>query len=391
MARPHVHTHDDAAPAPPVGPLPGAAIGPVRPLEQVKTYIDGIMARAQPDGWVGPPPKGGGGGGGTTGAPTSTCREGWNLFGGDLSDTPLAPGDNATVCEGRCHADSACAAFVYEDCGAKKTCWLKKGGWKAQNSTPPSCTLCSQRVRNLPLPQAAGNGDQYWGPTNAMLSLIAYAEAERGGGSSSSSSSSTRAYPLTVGRCRRPRRARRRPAEQIALDEPWCSCAALPLKPAFAALPPWPTGLTVANSAGGHHPVQKTNTTTTHTDARGRRLSPLLSRPRALEARPLPKVQKEPGATLEVGRRLLRPGSTRPAVENGASGHQGRPFIAAAPPASAARPPGPPPSAPAPQPGSSWGCHRPPGPHAPFPPTVGEKGRRRPFRPCGSDPHVTCR
>ena len=211
-----------------------------------------------------------------------------------------------------------------------------------------------------------------------------------------------------MGRCRRPRRARRRPAEQIALDEPWCSCAALPLKPAFAALPPWPTGLTVANSAGGHHPVQKTNTTTTHTDARGRRLSPLVPRPRALEARPLlkvqkgmalilravfaalslrpswttvanragghlnsamrysirpppvryasllpplltpsslearplPKVQNEPGATLEVGRRLLRPGSTRPAVENGASGHQGRPFIAAArrPPA----PPGPP-------------------------------------------------
>ena len=212
-----------------------------------------------------------------------------------------------------------------------------------------------------------------------------------------------------MGRCRRPRRARRRPAEQIALDEPWCSCAALPLKPAFAALPPWPTGLTVANSAGGHHPVQNKHDDDAHRRERTPPLAlcPSSSRPRALEARPLlkvqkgtalilravfaalslrpswttvanragghlnsamrysirpppvryasllpplltpsslevrplPKVQKEPGATLEVGRRLLRPGSTRPAVENGASGHQGRPFIAAAPPASAARPP----------------------------------------------------
>ena len=67
-------------------------------------------------------------------------------------------------------------------------------------------------------------------------------------------------------------------------------------------------------------------------------LLPLLT-PSSLEARPLPKVQKEPGATLEVGCRLLRTGATRPAVENGTSRHQVRPFIAPhRPPA----PPGPP-------------------------------------------------
>ena len=34
-------------------------------------------------------------------------------------------------------------------------------------------------LRDLPLPAKKGNGDQYWGPTNVMLSLIGYAEAER--------------------------------------------------------------------------------------------------------------------------------------------------------------------------------------------------------------------
>ena len=164
---------------------------------------------------------------------------------------------------------------------------------------------------------------------------------------------------------------------------------ALILRAVFAALSPRPPSrTTVADRAGGH-----LNSAMRYSIRPPVVLSLLLPplTPSSLEARPLPKVQKEPGATLEVGHRLLRPGATRPAVENGASGHQGRPFIAAAPRGQAARPPGPPPSAPAPQPGSSWGCHRPPGPHAPFPPTVGEKGRRRPFRPCGSDPHVTCR
>ena len=115
---------------------------------------------------------------------------------------------------------------------------------------------------------------------------------------------------------------------------------ALILRAVFAALSPRPSRTTVANRAGGH--LNSAMRYSIRPPVVIVILLPLLT-PSSLEARPLPKVQKEPGATLEVGRRLLRPLSARPAVENGASGHQGRPFIAAAPPASAARPPGPPP------------------------------------------------
>ena len=110
---------------------------------------------------------------------------------------------------------------------------------------------------------------------------------------------------------------------------------ALILRAVFAALSPRPPSrTTVANRAGGH-----LNSAMRYSIPARPSLSLLLPplTPSSLEAQPLPKVQKVPGATLEVGHRLLRPGATRPAVENGASGHQGRPFIAAAP-----RPPAPP-------------------------------------------------
>jgi hypothetical protein len=157
----------------------GHPVGPVNPLAQVKAYIDGIMDRVQPDGWCGPPPGGGGGGGGTTGPPTTTCREGLNFMNGDLGPSHVLPGGNASACEAKCRADSACAAYVFETCGATNHCWLKGGPWQAQNYSNPACSLCSQVLRDLPLPAKKGNGDQYWGPTNVMLSLIGYAEAER--------------------------------------------------------------------------------------------------------------------------------------------------------------------------------------------------------------------
>ena len=97
----------------------------------------------------------------------------------------MLPGGNASACEAKCRADTKCAAYVYEQCGpATNHCWLKAGPWKAQNYTDPAgaCSLCSQVLRDLPLPAPkpkGEGGDQYWGPTNAMLSLIGYAEAER--------------------------------------------------------------------------------------------------------------------------------------------------------------------------------------------------------------------
>ena len=147
----------------------GLPTGPVNPLAQVKAYIDGIMRRVQPDGWVGPTPAGGGG---TTGTPTSTCEAGLNLYGGDLAKRQGGggagglPGGNVSACEEKCRSTSACAAYVFEGCGTTNTCWLKAGSWKEQkgHKLPPSCSLCSQKVRALPLP-THGNGDQYWGPT----------------------------------------------------------------------------------------------------------------------------------------------------------------------------------------------------------------------------------
>ena len=68
---------------------------------------------------------------------------------------------------------------MFERCGAANHCFLKSGGWTAQNFSSSSCSLCSQVLRDLPLPAKKGDGDQYWGPTNVMLSLIGYAEAER--------------------------------------------------------------------------------------------------------------------------------------------------------------------------------------------------------------------
>lgn len=180
---PHEHSgqHDHGAPPPPPGPHPGAPVGPVKPLEQVKTYIDGIVARVQPDGWCGPPPKAAETPKGKTGPPTTTCRKEWNLFGGDLGPSVVLPGGNASTCEARCRADNACAAYVYEQCGGTNHCWKKAGPWQAEKFKGTECVLCSQVLRDLPFPAAKkkGNGDQYWGPTNAMLSLIAYAEAER--------------------------------------------------------------------------------------------------------------------------------------------------------------------------------------------------------------------
>ena len=35
-------------------------VGPVRPLDQVKTYVDGILKRVGTDGWIGPPVNGNG-------------------------------------------------------------------------------------------------------------------------------------------------------------------------------------------------------------------------------------------------------------------------------------------------------------------------------------------
>ena len=68
---------------------------------------------------------------------------------------------------------------MFERCGAANHCFLKSGGWTPKNFSSSSCTLCSQVLRDLPLPAKKGDGDQYWGPTNVMLSLIGYAEAER--------------------------------------------------------------------------------------------------------------------------------------------------------------------------------------------------------------------
>lgn len=119
--RPHEHSggseHEHVEPR-------GLPVGPVKPLAQVKAYIDGIMDRVQPDGWCGPPP-GGGGSAGTTGPPTPTCQAGLNLFGGDLGPSHVLPSGNASACEAQCHADSACAAYVFETCGATNHCWLK--------------------------------------------------------------------------------------------------------------------------------------------------------------------------------------------------------------------------------------------------------------------------
>ena len=100
--RPHSHgDDDDAGERQHASALPA---GPVNPLQQVKTYIDGIMDRVQPDGWVGPPPKGGGGGG-STGPPTASCAPALNLFGGDLG--PSTPLPSAEACAAKCHATAA--------------------------------------------------------------------------------------------------------------------------------------------------------------------------------------------------------------------------------------------------------------------------------------------
>eukprot|EP01050_Picozoa_sp_SAG11_P029064 SAG11_NODE_8028_length_1068_cov_0.760578_2_plen_154_part_01 len=96
------------------------------------------------------------------------------------------PGTTAPACAQTCKSDKKCAAYVFRKCGATATCWLKGGGWKQQKyKEPAGCALCSQVLKQMPIP---GNGDVYWGPTNAMLSLIAYAEAERGAGGNASSS-----------------------------------------------------------------------------------------------------------------------------------------------------------------------------------------------------------
>ncbi len=146
------HSHGDGTPIIPPGP--------VNPLQQVKTYIDGIMDRVQPNGWVGPPPKNSGGG--TTGAPTTSCAPALNLFGGDLGPSTVLPNGTADACAAKCHANPACAAYVFEQCGATNHCWLKAGGWKTQNFSSSTCALCSQVVRDLPLPRKKGDGDQYW-------------------------------------------------------------------------------------------------------------------------------------------------------------------------------------------------------------------------------------
>ena len=53
LNHPHADVQGDGEPGAHGGPV--VPVGPVNPLEQVKTYIDGIMDRVQPDGWVGPP------------------------------------------------------------------------------------------------------------------------------------------------------------------------------------------------------------------------------------------------------------------------------------------------------------------------------------------------
>ena len=136
--------------------------GPVRPLAQVKAYIDGIMARVQPDGWVGPPPAAAAG----PFTPTPRCEAGRNLFGGDLAPSaPLPAAANASSCAALCRADGACAAYVFEAGGCQGVsahCWLKGGGWKPQQFNRSGCDLCSQVLRST-VPKKKGNGDQSLG------------------------------------------------------------------------------------------------------------------------------------------------------------------------------------------------------------------------------------
>jgi hypothetical protein len=169
------HGHGDrfaqSTAAPPSSGIPVSET--VRPLQQVRAYIDGIMARVQPSGWIGPAPKVS-----KRDNPTSTCAANVNLFGGDLPGGGAGkPGTNSSGCADKCRANSKCFAYVFRKCGRQATCWLKRGGWKVQQyKEPAGCALCSQIIKKVP---QRGDGDIYWGPTNAMLSLLAYAEAER--------------------------------------------------------------------------------------------------------------------------------------------------------------------------------------------------------------------
>ena len=171
------HGHGGPASGRGGGPVPAA--GPVNPLAQVKTYIDGIMDRVQPSGWVGPPVVGGSNPGTPT---TSSCEAGLNLYGGDIgggTGAALPAGSDSSACAAMCQADASCAAYVFEQCAGRPAyCWLKRGGWKPQPSNSSGCELCSQVVRDQQWAKP-GNGDNYWGPTNVMLALIGYAEAER--------------------------------------------------------------------------------------------------------------------------------------------------------------------------------------------------------------------
>ena len=174
------------------GFAPAIPVGPVRPLDQVKTFVAGILGRVGADGWVGPPVSA------SPIQPTQTCAPNVNLYGGDLisgSATPLPKGSESAACKSMCLAHDNCTAYVYERCGTDHSgpatganaesepsaetdlCWLKKGGWDTQVYKPAKgCSLCSQVLKAVP---AKGNGDMYWGPTDAMFALIQYAEAER--------------------------------------------------------------------------------------------------------------------------------------------------------------------------------------------------------------------
>eukprot|EP01046_Picozoa_sp_COSAG06_P037562 COSAG06_NODE_4253_length_4428_cov_56.290829_1_plen_474_part_00 len=179
----HNHTreaHDDLA----AQAGPAVAVGPVRPMKQAQRYIDGIMNTVGPDGWIGPANPGTPITPGPVPQPTATCKLGENLYGGDLAEPhQLGPGNaTSTACKALCEANDACAAYVFHQCGgtdARATCWLKAGGWKpVSGKWPANCcaSSCSQILRQ---PPERGNGDLYWAPSNAVLSLIAYAEGSR--------------------------------------------------------------------------------------------------------------------------------------------------------------------------------------------------------------------
>ena len=182
----HAHAHAAHAPAHTHAERDGPAVpvGPVRPMAQVRTFIDGIMRTVGADGWVGPANPSTPVTPGPVPKPTTTCKLGVNLYGGDLSGPQPLPAGNATsgACKALCEANGACAAYVFHQCGgasSRATCWLKAGGWTpVSGKWPANCsqTSCSQILRQ---PPQRGNGDLYWGPSNAILSLIAYAEGVR--------------------------------------------------------------------------------------------------------------------------------------------------------------------------------------------------------------------